>query len=174
MAKNLIYLQLFDLVLDLPFGRMNFQHVDANGEPILLIDNYFSLHDQISAQQDVEQVWTRADVIDDVVDAVLLLAEVRIHLLDELGRPTLEQRDLLQVVVPLSLLHVLDMEDLIVEISLLEDKTDRYSVRKQGCLTHLWLMQRALSVSFVLIELNDALLKCLVHIHANLSDHDHK
>ena len=58
MAEYLIDLELFDLVLNFPLGRVELPQVDADGEPVLLIDHDLSLHDQISAQQDVEQVRT--------------------------------------------------------------------------------------------------------------------
>lgn len=129
MPKNLVDLQLLDLVLDLALGRMDFPHVDADREAVLLVHNDLSLHNQVAAEQDVEQVRARSDVVDDLVSAVLLLAEVRVHLLDELGRPRLEQRDLLQVVHPPRLLHVFNVENLVVEVSFLELKTDCDSVR---------------------------------------------
>ena len=124
MAEYLVYLELFHLVLDLSLGGVDLPHVDADGEAVLLVDHDLGLHDQVARQQDVEEVRRAADFVHDVIRAVLLLAEVRVHLLDELGRPVPEQGDLLQVVVALGLLHVLDVEHLVVKVGLFEHEAD--------------------------------------------------
>ena len=71
-------------------------------------------------QQNVKQVWTRSDVIHDLANAILLLTEVTIHLLDELGLPRFEDRYLLYVVQPFRLLHVLNVEHLVMVVHLFQ------------------------------------------------------
>ena len=95
MAEYLVYFKLFDLILDLALGRVDLPHIDTGGEAILLIDQDLGFHDKVPAKKDVEQVWTRAYIVDYVIDTVFLLAEVCIHLLDDLRCPGLEERDLL-------------------------------------------------------------------------------
>ena len=129
MAKYLVHFQLFDLVFDLSLSGMNLPHVNSDWESILFINDDLRFHHEIAAQEDIEEVWAGADVVDDLIDAILLLAEVRIHLLNEFGGPALEQWDLLEVVKSFSLLHVLNVEDLVMEVGLLEHKADGDSVR---------------------------------------------
>lgn len=80
----------------------------------------------------------------------------------------------MQVVVPLRLLHVLYVEDLVVKIGFLQDQADRYFMCEQGRLANLGLVQGALAVGFVVVELDHALLQCIIHIDADLSDHYHE
>ena len=46
----------------------------------------------------------------------------------------------MQILEPLGLLHVLNMEHLIVKVRLVEYKANSYTMSKQGSLTHFLLM----------------------------------
>ena len=48
----------------------------------------------MSTKKDVEEIGTRTDVVDRFSGAIFLLAEVAVHLFNELRRPSLEQLDL--------------------------------------------------------------------------------
>ena len=86
----------------------------------MFVHQHLCFHDQMPTQQNVKQVWTGPDVIHDLANTILLLTEVAIHLLDELRLPRLEYRYLLYVVQPFRLLHVLNVEHLIVVVHLFQ------------------------------------------------------
>ena len=60
----------------------------------MFIYGNLSLHNKMSTKKDVEEIGTRSDVVDRFSGAILLLAEVAVHLFDKLRRPRLEQLDL--------------------------------------------------------------------------------
>ena len=128
MTEYLVDLQLLDFILDLSLGGMHLPHVDTDRESVLLVHDDLRLHHQMTAQQDIEQVRARTNIVNDFIDSVLLLTEVGVHLLDNLWRPRFEKWDLTQIILALRLLHVLNMKDLVMKVSLLENKTDGDSV----------------------------------------------
>ena len=92
-------------------------------------------------QQNVKQVWTGSNIIHDFANTILLLTEVAIHLLDKLGLPRLKDRYLLYVVQPFRLLHVLNVEHLIVVVHLFQHQANSDFVSSQIRLTHFWLLE---------------------------------
>mmetsp|Transcript_23522 Transcript_23522/g.31544 ORF Transcript_23522/g.31544 Transcript_23522/m.31544 type:complete len:110 (-) Transcript_23522:1771-2100(-) len=107
---------------------MKLPRVDADWEPVLLLHYDFSFHFKAAAEQNVENVGGGADIVNSLIDAVLLLAEVAVELLDSLGGPRFEGGHLVQVVQSLCLLHVLDVEDLVVEGVAFQHEADRHAV----------------------------------------------
>ena len=90
MSKSLVQLQLFDLILDLALSRVKFPRVDTNGESVLIVDHNFSLHNQASTKQNVKQIRTGPNIVDYLANAVLLLTDIAVHLLDEFRSPGFE------------------------------------------------------------------------------------
>ena len=60
----------------------------------MLINDDFSLHRQITTQQNIKEIRIGPNIIDYFTYTVFLLAEATVHLLDELRLPRLEERDL--------------------------------------------------------------------------------
>ena len=121
MPEHLVHLELLHLVLDPTLSCVDFPSFITNGEPVLLIHCDLGLHDQPTAEQDIENIWRTAKLVDCLVRAIFLLAEITVKLLDYFGGPILESGHPMQVLQPLCLLHVLYVEDLVVEIGLIED-----------------------------------------------------
>ena len=103
---------------------MHLPCVISDWEPVLLIHGDLCLHDQSTAEQYVEYVRCAAELIYGLVCAVFLLAKVAVKLLDCLGRPILESRHTMEVIKPFCLLHVLNVEDLVMEVFLVENKAN--------------------------------------------------
>ena len=79
---------------------------------------------------------------------------------------------LLEVLEAPCLLHVLDVEDLVVESVSLQHEHHRHFVRHQRGLADLWSVNRSLPIRFVLRELIDAMLASIIYVDTNLSNHD--
>lgn len=95
VAKNFIYLKLLHFVLNSTLGRVYLPGVVADREPVLLIHCNLCLHNQPTAQEDVEDVRGAAQLVNGLVSPIFLLAEVTVELLDGLGGPSLESRHLM-------------------------------------------------------------------------------
>ena len=104
----------------------------------------------MSAQQDVKEIRARTNVIHNFTYAVFLLTEVTVHLLDDLWCPSREERNLPDVVIPSCLLHVLNVEHLIVEVGFLQNEAHGDFVCTQVRLSDLRLLQGTLAVGHVL------------------------
>ena len=84
----------FKLVDTLHNKNVSLRKMTYDWELVLFIYGNLSLHNKMSTKKDVEEIGTRTDVVDRFSGAILLLAEVAVHLFDKLRRPSLEQLDL--------------------------------------------------------------------------------
>ena len=66
---------------------------------------------------------------------------------------------------------MLNVEHLIMEFLLLEYEAYSDSMGHEVCLSYLWLMQRTLSISLVLRKFDHALIKSVIKIDADCTNH---
>ena len=142
MTKDLVLCELSYLISNSTLCNLHLPFEFANWKSISFFNLDLCFLSQFAIHQNVHDLWVRSNFIDNIPGLILLLTELCVQLFYRFSTPSLEVGDRsLYVFQSLHLLQVLNVEDLLEEVKLTENKAYCDLVSYDVCRSYFLILE---------------------------------